>query len=211
MLYKELLLEWKQKYALNGLILYVLSMVVVVSLAFANSLNPLTWNIVFWILILFVAINAVAKSFLAEDRAQQVYLYSLAHPTAIMLAKIIYNVLLLWLVASLTFWAYAFLSGVPIEHRLWMQGIVLLGGAALAANLTLVSAIASKAANRSTLLAVLSFPLLVPMLLLLIRLSRYAVEGLDTALAYRNIYMLLGITVSMAALSVILFPFVWRD
>lgn len=212
---KELLIEWKQKYAINGLLLYVLSMVVVISLAFKDNLNPLTWNIVYWIILLFVAINAVAKSFMGERPSQLLYQYTLASPAAIIIAKLVYNMGLLWLVALVSLYAYGFLSGIKIADMPLMIGIVLLGCATLSANLTLVTAIAARAENRATLLAVLSFPLLVPVLLILIRLSRYAVEGEAGGMILENSYdqlaMIAGMAIVLWILSVILFPFVWRD
>lgn len=212
---KELLIEWKQKYAFNGLLLYVLCMVVVISLAFKGNLNPLTWNIVYWIIILFVAINAVAKSFMGERQGQMLYQYTLANPAAIIIAKLVYNMVLLWLVALISLYSYGFLSGIKIADWPLMLSIVLLGCATLSANLTLVTAIAAKAENRATLLAVLSFPLLVPVLLILIRLSRYAVEGKEGGLlienSYDQLFMIGGMSVVLWVLSVILFPFVWRD
>ncbi|MEM8888018.1 MAG: heme exporter protein CcmB [Bacteroidota bacterium] len=212
---KELLIEWKQKYAFNGLLLYVLCMVVVISLAFKGNLNPLTWNIVYWIIILFVAINAVAKSFMGERQGQLLYQYTLANPAAIIIAKLVYNMVLLCLVALISLYSYGFLSGIKIADWPLMLSIVLLGCATLSANLTLVTAIAAKAENRATLLAVLSFPLLVPVLLILIRLSRYAVEGKEGGLlienSYDQLFMIGGMSVVLWVLSVILFPFVWRD
>jgi len=211
LLKKELLLEWKQQYAFNGLIMYVLCMVVVISLAFVNKLNPLTWNIIFWIIMLFVAINSVAKSFLSESPGQGLYLYGVVSPSAIIISKLIYNLLLLAVVSTVALFSYSFLSEVRVEKLGLMLLITLMGSAALSANLTLVTAIASKAANRGTLMAVLSFPLLVPVLLVLIRLSRYAVEGLDAGLSSDSYLLLLGITAVLSVISVILFPFVWRD
>ncbi|MEL6624406.1 MAG: heme exporter protein CcmB [Bacteroidota bacterium] len=211
LLRKELMLEWKQKYAINGLLLYVLCMVVVISLAFLNKLNPLTWNIIFWIIMLFVAINAVAKSFMSERSGHMLYLYSVVSPISIILAKTIYNLGLLGLVSIVALFSFAFLNQIQLANVGAMVGITLLGSAALSSNLTLVSAIASKAANRGTLLAVLSFPLLVPVLLVLISLSRYAIEGFEGLLTQDRFLLVGGMAAVLTVVSVILFPFVWRD
>lgn len=215
LLRKELLIEWKQKYAFNGLLLYVLCMVVVISLAFKGNLNPLTWNIVFWIIILFVAINAVAKSFMGESQGQLLYQYTLASPAAIIIAKLVYNMGLLWMVAIISLYSFGFLSGIKIADWPLLISVVLLGCSTLSANLTLVTAIAARAENRATLLAVLSFPLLVPVLLILIRLSRYGIEGeaggMVLSNSYDQLFMLLGMTGVLWVLSIILFPFVWKD
>jgi heme exporter protein B len=211
LLRKELLLEWKQKYAINGLLLYVISMVVVISLAMVGRLNLATWNVLFWIPILFIAINAVAKSFMAEKIGHLRYLYPLARPAAIILAKLIYNCLLLFFVSSISLFVFAFLNTVSIAQPGVLLGILAMGCMALAANLTLVTAIAAQAENRTTLLAVLGFPLVVPVLLVLIRLSRLAIEGLSSELNPERFTLLAGMTVVLTVVSVILFPFVWRE
>lgn len=209
LLYKEVLLEWKQKYAFNGLLLYVASMVTVVSTAFAQRMDPFTWTVVFWLIVLFVAINAVARSFMAEQPGQMLYLFQLVRPQSLIIAKMIYNALLLSVVSLAALGAYSFLGGIAVADPLRLAGIVLLGSCTFSANLTLVTAIAARAENRTTLLAVLSFPLLAPALLMLIRLSRPAVEG--TALALDSVGLLGGMTFTLAAVSVLLFPAIWRE
>ena len=225
LLAKELWLEWKQKYAFNGLLLYVLCMVVVIALAFVEgvqinddiedvnilSISTQTWNIIYWIILLFVAINAIAKSFIGERQGQLMYLYTMASPASIILAKIIYNTLLLILVGFVTAFAYAGLAGTEIQRLDIFSLAIVLGGFTFAANLTLVSAIASKAENKSTLLAVLSFPLIVPVLVNLIEITQKAIEGFPMSEVDDKLLMTLGISLALAALSIILFPFVWRD
>ncbi|MEZ4824751.1 MAG: heme exporter protein CcmB [Bacteroidia bacterium] len=214
LLKKEIMLEWKQKYAFNGLVLYVLSMVMVISLAFVDNMAPETWNIIYWIILLFVAINAIARSFLSESQGQMMYLYNLAHPVAVILAKIVYNSFLLFLIAGITLVFFQFLGGVHILTPLRLLGITFAGSAALSANLTLVSAIASRAENKTTLLAVLGFPLIVPLLLLLIRISRPAIEGAGGMVGNvsgDSLGMVGGITLALIIFSVILFPFVWKE
>ncbi len=208
---KELMLEWKQKYAFNGLLLYVFSMAVVIALAFRESLSPTGWNIMFWLMLLFAAINAVAKSFMAETQAQLRYLYTLARPAAIILAKFLYNAALLIVVALLTLLVFAFLGEQTFAHLGQYLGLVCLGAVALAANLSLVTAIAAKAEQQTTLLAVLSFPVIVPILILLIRLSDAALSGLAPSNQWGYLSFLLGLTVILVSISLVLFPFLWRD
>jgi heme exporter protein B len=223
---KEFLLEWKQKYALNGLLLYVVSMVVVVSLAFFDKLVPeegeaitislLTfsthvWNILFWIILLFIAINAIAKSFMGESSGQLLYQYTLARPSAIILSRILYNTLLLVFVGLVTLFLYMFLSQTKILNLPLFLLAVFLGGFAFAANLTLISAIAAKAENKMTLLAVLSFPVIVPVLLSLIRLGQQAISGFGLADNLNRVILIGGLSIVLALVSVLLFPFVWRD
>ena len=211
LLYKELLLEWKQKYAFNGMLLYVISMVFVIALAFGGDMNPQTWNIILWISLLFVAINAVARSFLAESRGQMLYLYTLAGPHAVIAAKMIFNCSLLFLMGFATMGAYALFSPVSIEGLGVFVLALFLGSTGLAANLSLVSAIAAKARNSATLLAVLSFPLVIPLLLTVIRATGQGLAGAPPAESASELLFLGSLIVIIALISLILFPYLWRE
>ena len=222
---KELWLEWKQKYAFNGLLLYVLCMVVVISLGFTDgievdseivgvnvlSISSKAWNIIYWIIMFFVAINAIAKSFVGEREGNMLYLYSVASPIAIILSKILYNTLLLAFIGLVTWFFYALLGGADIGSPGIFALAVVLGAFAFSANLTLVSAISAKAENRTTLLAVLSFPLIVPLLLNQISVTQKALEGMRWPDVSEEMLLSLGIGVALTIVSVVLFPFVWRD
>ena len=225
LLYKELLLEWKQKYALSGLMLYVGCMVAVITLNFVDgvqiddrnlnvnilSLSGHAWNIMYWLILLFVAINAVAKSFTAEREGQLRYLYSMAHPTAIMLAKTLYNALLMAFIGLVTFGLHSLFGGQHAKNPGLFIVAALAGGLAFAASLTLVSAIAAKADNKTTLLAVLAFPLMAALLLVLIGVTEAAWEGQGWADVQEDMMAVFGISGALTALSVLLFPFIWRE
>src|SRR5512144_3195956 len=97
LLEKELMLEWKQKYAFNGLLMYVISTVFICYLSFRQIVDPPTWNALFWIILLFAAVNGAAKSFMQESRGRQLYHYTLVCAQAIILSKVFYNQLLMLL------------------------------------------------------------------------------------------------------------------
>jgi len=88
---------------------------------------------------------------------------------------------------------------------------VLLGSISFSTVFTMISAIASKAGNNGTLMAILSFPVIIPVILLLIRLSKNAMDGIERSFSYGNMGVLLAINVIVIATALILFPFLWRD
>lgn len=209
---KEILLEWRSKYALNGIMLYVISTVFVCYLSFITIPNKLTWNALFWIIMLFASINAVAKSFLQESRGRHLYTYTLVSPVALILAKTIYNSLLM---IGLTLMALVFYALVfPFDPRADMLMYIvatILGALSFATIFTMVSAIASKAGNGGLLMAILSFPVVIPMLIVLVKLSKNAIDGLDRSVSYDEIGLLLVINGLIMGVSLILFPYLWRD
>jgi len=211
---KEFLLEWRQRYALNGMLLYIVGAVFVCYLSFnarRGQLTPIVWNTLFWIILLFTAINAIAKSFVQERAGRQLYYYTLASPQQIILAKIGYNTALMLVLALLGFSVYAFVLGNPVKDVGMYLLTLVLGAVGFAASLTLVSGIASKAENPATLMAVLSFPIILPLLIMLLKLSKNALDGLDRSAKWDEIGVLLAIDVIVLTLSWLLFPFLWRS
>lgn len=207
---KELLLEWRSKYALNGVLLYVVSTVFVCYLSFV-SVEKITWNALFWIIMLFASINAVSKSFLQESKGRQLYIYTIASPLALIISKTVYNVLLMMLltVIALAFYTLVF-NYVPEDLGLYIVA-TLLGSLSFSTIFTMVSAIASKAGNGGMLMAILSFPVVIPVLIVLIKLTKNAIDGLDRSVSLDEIGLLLIINALVMAISLILFPYLWRD
>lgn len=214
LIWKEITLEWRQRYALSGMLLYVISTVFVCYLSFnlkRNFLTPIVWNTLFWIILLFTAVNAIAKSFAQERLGRLLYYYTLTSPQAIIISKIIYNSLLMLALAGIGFGFYVFVMGNPVADLGFYLLSIVLASVGFASVLTMVAGIASKAENSSTLMAVLSFPIILPMLLMTIRLAKNALDGLDRSVSLDEISTLLAIDAIVIALSYLLFPYLWRS
>jgi heme exporter protein B len=211
---KEIRLELRQKYALNGMILYVVSTIYVCYLSFrlkSNQIDKITWNTLFWIILLFTATNAIAKSFTQERFGRLLYYYTLANPVAIIISKILYNTLLMLVLALVGFGVYAVVMGNPVgDVQMYLVSIVL-GAIGFASSLSMVAGIASKAENNATLMAILSFPIIIPMLIMLLKISKNALDGLDRGSSLDEVLTLLAIDAIVLVLSVILFPYLWRS
>ncbi|MES2591818.1 MAG: heme exporter protein CcmB [Bacteroidota bacterium] len=207
---KEVKLEMRNKYALGGILLYVVSTVFVSYLSFKQIINPATWNALFWIILLFASINGVAKSFINETRGRLLYLYTLVSPEAVILSKIIYNSLLLSVLSGLCLFVYILFIGNLIQDFPLFLITLLLGSFGFSSLLTMVSAIASKTSNNFTLMAILSFPIMLPLLIVLIKLSKNAIDGLENW-DTNSLLILLFLNVIIIMLSYLLFRYLWRD
>ncbi|TAF47584.1 MAG: ABC transporter permease [Sphingobacteriales bacterium] len=207
---KEIMLEWRSKYVLNGLLLYVFATIFVCYLSFKTT-QPIVWNVLFWIIMLFAAVNAVAKSFIQESNGRLLYYYSIACAPAIIIAKTIYNFLLLLLISFTAFLMYNLVFSNNLGNPLLYLITIFLGSLSFSTVFTMTSAIASKAGNNGTLMAVLSFPLIIPLLMLLIKLSKNAMDGLAGSVSYDEIGVILLINVIVVSISLLLFPYLWRD
>jgi len=214
LLKKELLTEWRQKYAINGMLLYLTSTIFVCYMSFAlkaGAIDPITWNALFWIILLFTAVNSVAKSFIQEKEGRMLYFYGIVSPEAIIISKVIYNSVLLLLLSGIGLLAYSLVMGNPvIDLPLFILSLVL-GSLGFSSSLTMISGIASKAQNSGTLMAVLSFPVIIPLILMVIRLSKNAMDGLERSASSDEILILVAINAIVLAASYILFPYLWRS
>ena len=208
---KEIRLEWKQKYAFNGLLLYVGATVFICYLSFHIILDVPVWNALFWIIQLFAGVNAIAKSFLQESRGRTLYYYLVADPRAIILSKIIYNFLLMLLLSLFNLLFYSILLGNPvIDMPLFILSMIL-GCMGLSSVLTMVSAIASRVGNSAALMPILSFPVLLPLLMTTIRISKNSIDGLAWTVSQPLIIMLASLNIIVAAMGFLLFPYLWKE
>ncbi len=210
LLQKDLLLEWRQKYALGGILLYVVSTVFVVFIVSIDIPAPM-WNILFWIIVLFASINAIVKSFVQENSHRQLYYYQIASPLAILIAKMLYNIALLSLLTLLSYGAMVVVNENPVQNVRLFWLILFLGSVGFSITFTFVSAIAAKADNSATLMAILSFPLVIPILGTLVKLSANALGIVQDTGINKDILTLIAIDLILFGLAIILFPFLWRD
>ncbi|HEX3385997.1 MAG TPA: heme exporter protein CcmB, partial [Mucilaginibacter sp.] len=199
-------------------LLYVASTVFVCYISFnltpgfvGSNGYPIVWNVLLWIIMLFASVNAIAKSFVQESKNRLLYYYSIASPQAIILSKTIYNILLMSLLSVLALVIYMIFFVNTLGDPLFYFISVLLGSISFSTIFTMISAIASKAGNNGTLMAILSFPVVIPVILVLIHLSKNAMDGLARIASYGNIGVLCAIDVIVVATSLLLFPYLWRD
>lgn len=210
---KDFLLEFRQQQAVYGIILYVAATIFVLYLAIGQPDDATVWNALFWITQLFVVTNAVAKSFLGDAKGRQLYYYTIAHPVAFIFSKLIFNFILMTVLSAVSLGLYSVLLGSnPLIHAGMFFGIAILGSTSLAMVFTLLSAIASKAMQQASLMAILGFPIIIPQLTILIRLSKVAFgEVFRPGTVLQLCGVLIGIDLMLIVLSAILFPFLWKD
>lgn len=208
---KDLLLEWRTKAAFGGMLLYVISTIFVAYLSFKEVVSIPVWNALLWIILLFAATSAIARSFNEETAGKTLYLYTLAAPQSIILAKIIYNGVTVTLLSLLSYVIYSLLIGNMVENQPMFLLALVLGALGFSSSLTLISAIAAQTNNNVTLMSILGFPIILPLLVTLITFSKNAVDGISWSVNYKYIGVLLLLNVIVVALSYLLFPYIWRD
>jgi heme exporter protein B len=207
---KELKLEWRQKYAFYGILLYVTSTIFVMYITLHNPAAE-TWNALFWVVQLFITINTVARSFLQENSGRMLYYYTLAGAREFIVAKLLYNMLLMCVLSVLSLLLYIVLLGDPLVNGWFFAGMVCLGGISLSLVFTMLSAIAARAGQNAALMAIMGFPLVIVLLLILVKASVTAFQPVYQPGLTRMILMLAGMDILVIGISLILFPFLWKN
>lgn len=203
------MLEIRQQYSFYGILLYIGATIFVLFNA-VDEPESAVWNGLFWVIQLFICINAVAKSFLQENRGRMLYYYSLVSPANYVLAKLLFNSLLMLIMSMLSLLLFLLFLGNPLQKAGPFIGLVLLGGWSLSLVFTFLAAIAAKAQQNAAIMAVLGFPIIIPQLLLLMRVSNAAFAPL-LSIPTTTLLLLVALDVLVVLLAVILFPFLWKD
>lgn len=211
---KELRQELRQKHALAGVMMYVLATVFVCYLAFESIESERVWGGLIWITGLFTAFNAMQKTFQQEGSGTQLYLYSLASPRDVMLSKALYNALLVAVLnlVSLAFFLLFFGDKVLVNTDFSQFSIgLLLGSTGLGITLTFISGLAYKSGAGVGLVAILGFPVVIPMLITIVRFTTGAIMGMTWLENGLNLLVLIILNGASLVLSLLLFPYLWRE
>ncbi|MCB0657254.1 MAG: ABC transporter permease [Saprospiraceae bacterium] len=207
---KDWMIEWRLKYALSGLMLYLITLVFVVVISFQEISSPV-WNVLFWILFLFVGMNAVLKSYQQESGYRKYYLQQLIDPLTLLISKTIYNVVLLFICALLIYGMLSIFITSPVRDVWLFLGTIAAVSVSFGICLTFISIIANQAAESATLAVIIGFPVLLPVLITGVRMSAFTIGMSMGGEISGDFTILLAIDLLLMGLSLWLFPFLWKD
>jgi len=207
---KDFDVDSRQKYPIAGIVLYIFATIYISYLTFQSTINISTWNALFWIILLFASVTGIAKSFIQEEN-RSLYYFFLSKPANFLAAKLIYSLVYELILISITFSLFSLLLPVDADFNYLFYLNLLNGAIGITASFTLVSALASKTSNQSNLMAVLGFPVIIPILILASTNSRKILFGAIWQDISGNSITLLSLNVIIIAVSFILFPYSWKN
>lgn len=214
---KDLRSELRSRYALNALLLFATNSVVVQSLVLGlllpsrNADLSLIQAALLWITVLFAAFTGLARAFVQEEETRTAAALRLAAPPlAVYLGKLLFNLLLLVLLDVVVTVLFAVFLRVEIGNFGLYLALLLAGSVGLVAATTLIAAIIARAGARGALFAVLSFPLLVPLLVVAVQSTAQALDGVGWNEGLRPLVTLLSFAAVQFVASLFLFPTVWE-
>lgn len=206
--------EFRKKSIFFSLILFLVSLVFINYLALGlqnRALAPGIWSALFWMALLSALVNAIAKSFINDRPGTLTYLYSIASPEEIILSKLLYGFLLCVGISCTGFLFFSLWLTNPIQDLGLFVLTLLLSSFGFSATLSVLSAIASKTNNATLVMSILSFPIIIGILLLSIKVTKNCIDGLERAASTNELLLLTAINLLAAAFSYLLFPYIWRS
>ncbi len=211
---KDLRSELRTRYALNALVMFVITTLSVILFAIGNeSVSPEVLSGVLWIIIFFSTMSGLSRTFVSEEeRGTVMTLHLTSRPLSVLFGKLLFNLALLAALNLFTVVLYLlFISNFTIGSYAIFIPTLVLGTCGLASASTIIAAIIAKANTKGTLYPVLSFPILLPLLLTVINATKMAVEGGAFGEALGEFQVLVSYLIVILAVSYLLFEYVWKE
>lgn len=206
--------ELRTRYALNALSMFILVTISVIMFSIGSEkiTEYLTGGLL-WVVIFFSAMSGLSRAFVSEEeRGTTLTLHLIASPSTIFSGKLLYNLILVFLMNfAITFLFIILFESFIIKNLLLFLIAFLLGNVGIAVSSTIIAAIISKASSKGTLYPVLSFPILLPLILVLLELTKFAMDGNSVAESMTEILVLVSYDVIMTTASYLLFDFIWKE
>ncbi|GJQ62789.1 MAG: cytochrome C biogenesis protein CcmB [Melioribacteraceae bacterium] len=206
--------ELRTRYAINALAMFILVTISVILFSIGQEkISEYLTGGLLWVVIFFSAMSGLSRAFVSEEeRGTTLTLQLIASPSNIFSGKLIFNVLLVFLMnLVIAFLFFILFESFVIKSTglFWLS--FLLGNLGIAVSSTIIAAIISKANSKGTLYPVLSFPILLPLILTLLELTKFAIDGETIGDSYVELFVLISYDVIMLTASYLLFDFIWKE
>lgn len=202
--------ESRKKSTLISILLFTLLVVYLIYKTFI-TMKAFEWNVLFWIVLLFSGVNAVAKSFMQEGNSTRIFDYTIFHPIELILSKIIYYFLFLMLIFTIILIGFSFFLTNPVkDYGLFFLASVL-GLLGIAMIYTFVNAISSHSDGGSLLMSVMALPLTLPILLILLKTSATSMRLMQDSTIMNDVMILAAIDLMAGGIILLLFKTVWKE
>lgn len=210
---KDLRLELRTRNALNAVLMFGITTLTVVSFSLGqSSLSPKLLSALFWVIIFFSAMSGLAQTFIREEETgTSLALKLTADPDSIYIGKLFFNITLLSTLTIIITPLFFIFTDAPTDNVGRFIVILVLGVLGLCVATNIVAAIIAKASVKGTLFAVLSFPVLITLLIVLVGASEKIFDGQSFSTIMSEIKFLIAYIVIMLTMSILLFKFVWEE
>lgn len=211
LLKKEFLLDFRETSGLASIVIYLISILYSISLLFKNNYTPVSYSAVYLIIFLFTSIIVAHRSFVKEEKNSTIFHYLCYSPIQYILGKMIYSSLMNLVVAVLLFILFVLFNDLKIENiSLFTINIIGLS-IGMGILLTLMGSISNKVQSNFALMSIMSFPLLLPIMIISAKMCISAIQNIPTFMNIKYIVSLYSMDAICLILACVLFPQVWEE
>lgn len=211
-LLKDIKTEFRNPAALGAAAAFACITTLTVSIAAGGvPFSPAVKSILLWVILFFCAMNSLLHVFTREqEEGTALFLILNVSTDAVFISKLAFNAALFFLIEFIVCPLFMLFMQLAPAHFLFFCLTVICGGAAIVSASTMLAAMTSKAGGKASLFTVIAFPLILPVLWVAISTTVACLDSASTP-AVGNIIFLLAFSVAIAAMSLLLFKFVWTE
>ncbi|MDI1234759.1 MAG: ABC transporter permease [bacterium] len=202
--------EWKNKYALSSVFIHIFIAVLITYLSLPG-IDKALFSSLFWLIVIFTTIQGISKSFLTMNKGHFLYWHQLLSPVEFLITKLIANFLLMFLFTIFSMFIFLVIHGLMVDDIFSFLLIAVVTGTGISSVFTISSSIAAKTDHPGMILPVLTFPLVVPLLLIGVKASKKATDGLGFITLLPETLILIMMNVLIVILGILLVKFIWKE
>jgi len=210
---KDFHLEWRSRFGVSTVLAFIASTLLIVLFSLrADQLTVQVQSGLIWIIVLFASLTTLSRVFVSESERGTLDLLRLnAPPTAVLLGKLLYNFLFTLLITVVTMMLFVVMINMTIIQPWLLAGVIILGSSGLAGATTMLGALVSQAARKGAVFPVLALPMLIPLMLVLVRITQSAFVAVADETILNDLSALVGFSGVTISASIVLFDNLWED
>lgn len=210
---KDFRLEWRSRFGISTVLAFIASTLLIVMFSLrADQLSLEVQSGLIWIIVLFASLTTLSRVFVSESERGTLDLLRLnASATAAFTGKLLYNFLFTLIITGVSLFLFIVMVNMTVNQPGLLVIIVLLGSSGLAGATTMLGALVSQATRKGAVFPVLALPLLIPLMLVLVRITVYAFMPAGGETIINDLAALAGFSGVTISASIVLFDNLWED
>lgn len=202
--------EWKSKYAVLSAFLFIFTAVLITFLSLPNMDAP-HFSATFWIVLVFTTLQGISRSFIQMRKNNFVFWQQICSPQVFLAARLVCSFVLMLFFTFFAFTIFIVMHGIENGANLQFLLVTIFTGAAISSIFTISSSIASKTDNPGVLLPVLTFPVILPVLLIGIKAGKKTIDDLGFSSILPDLLVLVAFNILIVVLGMVLIKFIWKE
>ncbi len=209
---KEVTTESRGKNGLFSILLFSIGAITAIGLAAARGEPSPTLSAgMFWVALLFAAVNGLLRTFILEEELGTSDLLRLwAKPSPVYWGKFFYNLVLQLIVCALITPMFILFVGLKVSDWPLLITCLIVGSVALSSAVSICGSIACRAQSKSVVAGVISLPVLFPVLLMGISALRVAL-GAPVSGGWAALSGIAGLALLFCSVGPYLYSVVWKQ